>query len=135
MKIKTIFILSILLTTLTTLSQTKSILPPINGTFCGKVGPDDPKPYVTYSVEELSNCDWKISALDTNYIVTHFKMSLVPKDHSYKYSELEINSNSIPEKFRNQILSHTRVILLEFITAKNQKSELRLVKPIGVKIQ
>ncbi len=135
MKIKTIFILSNLLAILTAFSQTKSILPPINGTFCGKFGPDDPKKYVIYSMEELKQCDLKISAIDTNYFVTDFKLSLVPKDDSYKYLEMKINSNRIPEKYRSQILNHTQIILLEFINSQNIKGESRLVKPIGLRIQ
>lgn len=89
----------------------------------------------TYTTEELKNWDWKITTLDTNYTVTGFRMSLVPNDGSYKYSELEVKGNTIPKAYRNQILTQTRTVFLEFIRADNKNGESISVFPIAVRIQ
>ena len=104
-----------------------------DATFCGKIGEDGPSGG-NYTIQELQNCDWQIIPVDTGFTVTEFRMSLVPNDNTYKYSEIPIKGNFIPEQYRNQILSHSRMVLLEFIKAANYKGESILVKAIAVRI-
>ncbi|MFI5218242.1 MAG: hypothetical protein ACHQNT_02050 [Bacteroidia bacterium] len=135
MKKTTSLLATILFSILTSFGQTGTTkeIPTKDGMFCGKVG-ESGKTGGNYTLAELKNCDWKITSVDTSYTVTEFRMSLVPKDDSYKYSEQEVKGNTIPETYRNQILTHTRNVFLEYIKAVNKKGESVLVKPIAVRI-
>jgi hypothetical protein len=136
MKKATLFLSTILLSILSVNGQTTTTMemPTKDVMFCGKIGVSG-KTGGNYTVAELQKCDWKITTVDTTYTVTEFRMSLTPKDNSYKYSEEAVKGNTIPKVYRNQILKHTRNIFLEFIKAVNQKGESILVKPIAVRIQ
>ena len=126
----------ILFSILISFSQTATTkeIPTKDGMFCGKIG-ERGKTGGIYTVAELKNCDWKITTDDTSYTVTEFRMTFVPKNNSYKYSEQEVKGNTIPETYRNQILTRTRNVFLEYIKAVNKKGESIPVKPIAVRIQ
>jgi hypothetical protein len=118
---------------LAALSQTKPGAPAMDATFCGKVG-EGGATGGTYTVKELQDCDFEIIPLDPNLTVTEFKMSLVAKDKSFSYLEKQITGNVIPEEYRNQILTHTKNIFLEYIKAANKNGVLVLIKPIAIRL-
>jgi hypothetical protein len=135
MKNATLLFVAAFFSILIAFSQSSKTEPTQVATFCGKIGKSGQPPEGTYTLAELKKCDWKISPVDTNYTVIEFRMSLVPKDDTYKYSEQQMTGNAIPEKYRNQILMDTRNVFLEFIKATNRKGDTIHVKPIAVRIQ
>jgi hypothetical protein len=135
MKNATLLFMAVFFSILIAFSQSSKTAPTLVVTFCGKTGKSGQPPEGTYTLAELKNCDWKISPVDTNYTVIGFRMSLVPNNESYKYSEQQMTGNTIPEQYRNQILMHTRNVFLEFIKATNQRGDTIHVKPIALRIQ
>lgn len=133
MKKTTLLLVSILISVLAAFSQTKESAPVQEATFCGKIG-KDAKGEV-YSVKELQDCDFKIIPLDNNLTITEFQLSLVPKDKIYQFEERKILGNVIPQEYRNQILTQTKSVFLEYIKAINKQGQEELIKAIGVRIQ
>jgi hypothetical protein len=132
---KTTFLVMILFFNLAAFSQSKESTPTKDATFCGKIGQGGAPPEGSFSVEELKNCDWKIIPLDSNLTVIEFRMSLVPKDKLYSYTEKKITGNAIPVEYKNQILNQTKSVYLEYIKAIDKQGQQETIKPIAIRIQ
>lgn len=102
-------------------------------TFCGKVG-DSGAAGQIYGVKELQDCDFKIIPRDSNLTVVEFQMSLVAKDNSYPYIEKKMTGNTISLQYKNQILTRTKSVFLEYIKAVNKNEQLELIKPITIRV-
>jgi hypothetical protein len=99
---------------------------------CGKSA-NDQDTQRTYFIGDLNNCDWKISTIDPNYEVTEFKITIIPKDNSKSILEYEIKGNTIPEKYRTEILTHSEKVFVEYIKAEKNKGDRIPVKPFVIK--
>ena len=101
--------------------------------FCGKTQTDSRKPVVC-SVKELTESDWKITTSDNRFLVKKFRLTIVPTDRSVKLKEIEVESNEIPVEYREEIMTLSRSILLEFIQVLAPDNTVRSIKPIAVNI-
>ncbi len=102
-------------------------------TFCGKMGNGD-KSEIVFTLDELKKCDWRILMVDENYLVTGFKLSIVPKNKSMDLIEQEISGNIIPEESQSQIMTFAKTVFLEYIKAKKSNGETVPVRPIQIVI-
>jgi hypothetical protein len=137
MKKNIALLVAVLFSGFTTFAQTAQKTSDIQATFCGIVS-GSTKPAAEgpgSTAAGLRKCDWKIYMADSNYTVSEFKMSLVPKKKgTFKYEELSMRGNIIPEEYRSKILTDTRYVYLEYIRAINKQGEYILVKPISVRM-
>jgi hypothetical protein len=113
----------------------KHIMQNSDAAFCGKTGESGPAPQGSYAVEELRNCDFKIIPLDTDLTVIEFRLSMYSKNNQCLLSEKLIEGNTIPEVFRQSIVSDIKTILLEHVKAVDKKGAMVNIKPIGIRIQ
>ncbi len=123
-------IISLALVTLITLPASSQSIRTI---FCGKSQTDSRKPVVC-SVMELTESDWKITTYDNRFLVKKFRLTIVPTDWSVKLKEIEVESNEIPVEYREEIMTLSRSILLEFIQVLAPDNTVRSIKPIAVNI-
>lgn len=135
MKKQNIILIFLLFSFLKTFSQDKlNVTDFLDVTLCGKFGINTDK-QLTYLIEDLNNCDWKISTVDPSYVVTEFKITIIPKDNSKGIHEYEIKSNMIPEKYRNDILTLSKSVFVEYIKAEKKKGDRIPVKPFVIQVE
>ena len=133
MKTSILLLFLVLFFPLISFSQEKA-MPVMDAIFCGKPGVSG-KEGGNYTLAELKECDFKISAANHGFTVVEFKLSLVSKDKSFAYTEKQIKGNVIPEEYRGQILTHTKYVYLEYIRAVDTKGTYVTLKPVSVRIQ
>jgi len=106
----------------------------ITGTFCDRSN-DSSIVFIELSDSDLESCNFKIHCDDPKFKVFEFQLSLVPSSSLSKYSEELIKLSYIPEKYRQAIISQTKIMYLERIRAVNDKGEKVNVKPFGIRIK
>ncbi|MEP7263698.1 MAG: hypothetical protein ABI772_04340 [Bacteroidota bacterium] len=103
-------------------------------TFCGKPGESGPTGG-NYTIQELTDCDFTITPLDTNFKIAEFQLSIYGKDALFVPIEIKIKGNKIPDEYRAKILKEAKNVFLEYIKATASDGTIRLMKPVGVRIQ
>ena len=103
----------------------------LDAAICDKITHDE-KSGITFTQDELENCELKINPVDTNYTVSSFKLTIIPRDPSGNPVEYEIIGNIISEKVRTEIASNAKSVFLEYIKAKNPGGGIVMVRPIKI---
>jgi len=112
------------------IAQSVHIANDVTLSICGKGESKDTRS-VTYTPDEIKNCDLKITTSDKNSKVTEFKLTIIAKDQPP--FELQIKGNVIPEQYRAKILaaSHT---YLEYIKADLGNGAIKAMKSLSIQI-
>jgi hypothetical protein len=134
MKKQNLILTVLLLFFLKTFSQDKlNATDYLDVTLCGKTGNNFDK-QLSYLIEELKNCDWKITTVDPGFVVTEFKITIIPKDNT-GIQEYEIKGNIIPEKYRTDILTLSKKVFVEYIKAEKNNGDRIRVRPFVIQLK
>jgi len=131
MKTPFLFILSLLFISDSLCQTSENANSFYDATICDKTAVDE-KSGILFTPFEIQNCDLKINMIDEDYVVSFFKLTIVPKDVSSNLEEYEINGNAISENIQTQILERAKSVYLEYIKAKNSNGEIVHVRPIKI---
>ena len=86
-----------------------------------------------FTSKDFMSCDYRIMALDTNYKVVSFRISIAGQGISY--SENSIKGNQIPKEFQDYFMTGTkRNIMLEYIKSVNHQGQELLLNPISIRL-
>jgi len=103
-------------------------------TFCEKIA-DKENAGIIFTLDEFQKCDMKVKMVDENYLVSSFKLTIMPKENSIDPIEHEIIGSIISEGVREQIVSNAKSVFLEYIKAKNSSGEIVPGRPIKIIIK
>ena len=101
--------------------------------FCDQVG-QGKAATINIDREDLKKCDFSIFASDSNFTIINFSLTYFDGNNKSKLREEKIVGNTIPKKFRKEILSGKGKLLIEYVRAKAPDGTTRSLQGTTVNI-
>lgn len=100
--------------------------------FCGKHAEGGAS--VSFTLDELNSCDFKIIPFDSTMKIYEFSISLFTKQGKFSLEGKDVLGDTIPPLIRKMINENVTSVVLESIKAKDSSKRVVKIRPISINI-